>query len=386
MKKGLKIAMVSEGRDPIYGGGQMHVKYLCEGLIKNYDCSVDLFVRKLKDGDGNVYIANESLLNGKRNIIRTGSVSLFFSIFYRILWLLQVTCVLYQKSKQEKYDLIHGHALLPGIPIKIISWLTGIPCVYTVHGTMLLDANRKGLFYYIEKILTCGIKYDLEISVSKKLFHYKPQTKNLHVVYNGVDLQKIHLLAPQKKYNKLTFLTVARMDRQKNHQIILEVLKHIRHKISSDNIQFVRVGDGIEMQSLKYKISQYKLDEYIEIKGKLNYHETLQEFQKSHIFVLPSLGEGQPLTILESFASGLPVIATDVGDNKEFIQDKKNGILIKVGNIESLQKAILYYASIPPEQLEKQSEYCIKYGEQYDWNRVVQKTFNHYKDILFPIL
>ena len=246
---------------------------------------------------------------------------------------------------------------------------------------MLLDADRKWLLTKIEWFLTCRITYDLEISVSKKIFNYKPRSKNIQIIYNGVDLQQIHTLTPKEKYKKTTFLTVARMDWGKNHQIILEMLKNSRNQISAEKIQFIRVWDGVEIQSLKYKVSKYWLDDYIIFKWKLPYQETLQEFQRSHVFLLPSLGEWQPLTVLESFASVLPFIETDVGDNKEFIQDNKNGILIKAWDQESLQKAIWYYASITPEQLAKQSEYCIEYSKHYDWSNVVKKTFNCYNNI-----
>gem|GEM_PF-6221684 len=58
-------------------------------------------------------------------------------------WLIKVTFVLYKKAKKEKYDIIHAHALLPGLPAKIVGKLCKIPVVYTVHGTMHMDAKKK---------------------------------------------------------------------------------------------------------------------------------------------------------------------------------------------------------------------------------------------------
>ncbi len=378
----MKIAMISEWRDPIYGWGQIHVKYLCEWLVKDHWCFVDLFVRKLKDNDWKSYKNNESFLSWKRNIIRTWWASDFFSLPYRIIWLCQITWTLYWATKKKKYDFIHWHALLPWLPIKIVSLLTWVPCVYTVHGTMLLDAKRRNLFYYIEYFLTCLIPYTLLISVSNNIFQYHPASKKVEIIYNGVDLEKISKIKVNQKYEKLTFLTVWRMDWQKNHIIILEALQKIKNDISDTKVQFIRVGDGSEMNNLQEKTKEYWLEKYIIFKWKLEYDKTLQEFKESHVFLLPSLGEGQPLTVLEAFACGLPVIATDVGDNKYFIESHSNGLLIKAWSCEEIASAILQYISSSSVKLHQESIQVKAIAQDYDRSKMVNNTHSYYKDIL----
>jgi sugar transferase (PEP-CTERM/EpsH1 system associated) len=62
------------------------------------------------------------------------------------------------------------------------------------------------------------------------------------------------------------------------------------------------------------------------------------------VFVLPSLGEGISNTILEAMATGLPVIATDVGGNRELVEDGRTGVLVPAGDVDALAAAIVRYA------------------------------------------
>ena len=65
--------------------------------------------------------------------------------------------------------------------------------------------------------------------------------------------------------------------------------------------------------------------------------ETLMQ---SEIFVLPSYGEGLPKAALEAAASGMPLILSDVSGCKECLDDKKNGLLIKSKDVQSLVTAM----------------------------------------------
>jgi glycosyltransferase involved in cell wall biosynthesis len=78
------------------------------------------------------------------------------------------------------------------------------------------------------------------------------------------------------------------------------------------------------------------------------YCEDVSELLRSiDIFVLPSYSEGISNTILEAMASGLPVIATDVGGNSELVQHEKTGFLVPVNNSEGITDAIGKYIRNP---------------------------------------
>ncbi|MDR2190760.1 MAG: glycosyltransferase [Candidatus Peribacteria bacterium] len=132
----MKIAMIIDGREPIFGGGQVHVKYLSEGLVTHYNCRVDVFVRKLKDDTGKKYTQDETKFDGKWRLFRIGPPTKFFNVVGRMLALIATTRYLLYKTVKERYDIIHAHAYVSGLPAKIVGLLTHTPVIYTVNGTM----------------------------------------------------------------------------------------------------------------------------------------------------------------------------------------------------------------------------------------------------------
>lgn len=377
----MRIALISEWRYPIYGWGQIHMDYLSQILVKKYWYHVDLFTRKIRWDDGSVFDKDE-INEHWVHIFRVWPLAIFFNGYMRLVCLITMTFSLFFKAKKERYDIIHAHAMLPGIPAKIVWWLTWIPVVYTVHGTMFMDAGKRNFSYYFEKFMVCILRYDLEISVSSKILQYHNRNKNIQIIYNGVDLKKIQTITVQKKYDKLTFLTVARMDWQKNHQIILDAVMVIWADFFREReIQFVRVGDGLKFDELRKMIESKGLENIIIMKWKRNYEQTIQEYRKSHLFLLPSLSEGQPLTVLESFACALPVLATDVWDNAFFIKDNQNGELFPAWKLDALVEIIQKYAMIDRENIQIMGYNGYVFVHDYSWEECMKKVVEAYLSI-----
>ncbi len=377
----MKIAMISEWREPIYGWGQVHVKYLCEWLINNHWCIIDLFVRSLKDESWKIYNQNESLLDGKRKIFRTWTVSSFFSIPYRILWLIQITRILYWKTKKEKYDIIHGHALLPWIPIKIVSLLTWTPCIYTVHGTMHLDKWIKGLFYWIELYLITKIRYSAQISFWSKILSYQNTNTNIHITYWWVeveDFDKQNLITR----NWVQFLIVARIDWQKNHEQLIEAINIVdRNFLLKKWFHLNIVGDGPLKDKILQKIKIHNLESYITYKWKLFGWDKIKEYKSNQVFILPSLAEWQPLTILEAMASKLMLLVSDVGDNKVFVS-QKTWIIIPPNNTILLKNAIIRILELTPKQISESWKLSYQKVQDYSWWNLCTHTYEIFQSTL----
>jgi len=84
------------------------------------------------------------------------------------------------------------------------------------------------------------------------------------------------------------------------------------------------------------------------------------------LFVLPSLGEGISNTILEAMASGLPVVATDVGGNPELLQEGRTGSLVPAADPRAMAEAMLRYCGSPAE--------CARQGAEA--RRTVEEKFS----------
>jgi glycosyltransferase involved in cell wall biosynthesis len=113
-------------------------------------------------------------------------------------------------------------------------------------------------------------------------------------------------------------------------------------------IRFVIVGEGKCRADLEQQVIASGLDKCFQFAG---FQEHTRDFlEKFDIFVLPSLSEGLSSAILSAMASGLPVVATNVGGIPELVQEGENGLLVPSSNPAALAKAIARLADDPAER------------------------------------
>jgi len=103
----------------------------------------------------------------------------------------------------------------------------------------------------------------------------------------------------------------------------------------------VIVGDGSERSNLQHLVEILNLQPYVLFVRHLYPEKLALSYDAAYVFVLPSLIEGHPVVLLEAMASGLPVVATDVGGNNESVVDGVNGFLVDCMNPLSLAQAII---------------------------------------------
>jgi glycosyltransferase involved in cell wall biosynthesis len=97
------------------------------------------------------------------------------------------------------------------------------------------------------------------------------------------------------------------------------------------------IGEGVEQDGLKSKIQKLKLEQKITLLGLLD-HKSISEWMKAaDIFILPSRNEGTPNSLLEAMASGLPVIASQVGGIPELIHENIEGLLFESNSKDDLK-------------------------------------------------
>jgi glycosyltransferase involved in cell wall biosynthesis len=376
--------MIMEAWKPFYAGGQVHTFELCKRLVQNHNCNVDVYSRKLIK-DGKKYSTNEIYEGGKLKFIRTGFGSDYFSYIGRFFWIFSTI----SKCFFKKYDIIHGQANLGGLPAKILGWIKKVPVVYTVHGSGLdvWDEMGKGFSakvnYNIEKFLQTGIKYDKEISVDKTFLKYKNKNQPI-VIANGVDIKKYDLVNCKKDKNfKIIF--VGRLHPQKGLRFLIKAVNLIKN-VLLPSTEFHIIGSGKLDAELKKMAKDKGVTNFFKFRGKIFGDELIKEYKSSHLFILPSVFEGQPLTLLEAWAAKLPVLVTDVGGNKDFVinlwNKEENGLMIEPQNPKILAQAILELSKLDRSRLIQIGEngyFMVK--DQYSWDSMTKKTFEIYREL-----
>ena len=292
-------------------------------------------------------------------------------------------------------DIVHTRNLT-SLEMQILTLL--LPGVKRVHGEHGRDVNdldgTNKKYNYLRKLLRFFIhRY---ITVSKDLEHWLKETikvpePKVRQIYNGVDSEKFH--PNQALRRQLTpggFLsndsivvgTVGRIAEVKNQKLLVDGVKCLvqaRPELR-ENLRLVLVGDGPLYDSLQAYISEVGISDLVWMAGDRD--DIPELMQLMDIFVLPSLAEGISNTVLEAMATGLPVIATNVGGNPELINDGENGRLITVGDGQSLASAMgdLIDDSDVRNQMGQNGLHRVR--STFNWPKTVNEYLSVYDELL----
>jgi len=203
----------------------------------------------------------------------------------------------------------------------------------------------KFLISFSKKTIVVSEKLSEEINRIKPFFKTRIKT-----IINGIDIDSIDSVEKQsEKYweidnNASTIIgVVARLSSVKNHRILFQAVSGLIKQ--GRDIKLFVVGDGPEMGYLKRFSEQLRIKEKVIFTGMRK--DAVSFYPIFDIFVLPSLSEGISMTILEAMASGVPVVASNVGGNEEIIAHGKNGLLFEPNNFKELSCKIQYLIDNP---------------------------------------
>ena len=203
-------------------------------------------------------------------------------------------------------------------------------------GSYLIKALIKILYPYADKIIspTADIKSDL-------VENYGLSPSKISVINNLIDYEKINnkskvdqksfTFDPKKEY----IISVGRLVKQKNYQLLIRAFSKIKNK----NVNLIIVGEGEEKNNLINLIKELNLTKNIFLLGYMANPYTLMK--RSNLLVLSSIYEGIPNVVLEAAALGMPIIATDCPTGpRDILNNGEYGILVKNNDENELTKAI----------------------------------------------
>lgn len=143
----------------------------------------------------------------------------------------------------------------------------------------------------------------------------------------------------------LLIVNVARLDAVKDQVGLLAAFRMLRDANPgfAARLRLAIVGEGIERPRIQAEIMRLQLDDCIELLG--NRDDVPAILAASDVFVLSSVAEGIPLTVLEGMAAGLPVVATRVGGVGEVVVDGATGVLVAPSDPAALADALRTYVN-----------------------------------------
>lgn len=322
-----------------------------------------------------------------------------YTVYYPLLlsfgkYLLQYHHILYFKTvknsirkNQIKFDIIHSYWLYPDGYIsvklaklfnkKVIVHLLGGDANILLFDTRLSEYNEYTLTH-CDQIIVCS--YALKARVLEKF----PVLENkISVIHNSVEVVKFsnyklaftdtRLSLYKDAVNK--FLFVGRIEKEKGIWELLEAVKLLRTERDDFKIFLVGSVNNDTLYQVDRFINQNNLESQVIIIGKVK--DVKPWYHLSDVFLLPSHSEGLPMVILEALASGIPVIATNVGGVPEVINNETRGELIPVMDPSALSKVMLKFCD-----RQESREKIIQDVNEIDIKYQAEKVINIYKKLL----
>lgn len=138
--------------------------------------------------------------------------------------------------------------------------------------------------------------------------------------------------------------TVGRIDRIKNHALLLAAFGQVRARVGTElDLHLSIIGAGPLLAQLREQVRTHGWGDCVSLPGaRPDVAELMREFD---LFVLPSLSEGTPVTILEAMATGLPVLATRVGGVPQIVLEGTCGLLVEPDDLDALVDAMVRYVN-----------------------------------------
>lgn len=247
--------------------------------------------------------------------------------------------------KQKKYDALWFNSNdLASVDIIKEAKKAGIKCIGHAHNSRTDKLNRT-IRHNINKILVnkdFDGKFACSMSAAKWFY---PDYKDATIIYNAINIEK-HLFSQEKRSNirkmyeipqdYMVLGDVGRLEKQKNMPYLIDIFERYHQKNPESCLMII--GNGSQQAELKKYVKNKKLSQFVIFTGEVN--NTTDYLSALDVFLMPSLYEGLPVTLVEAQAAGLKCIVADnitrevnVTDNIEYLPIKESSIDLWVDDI-----------------------------------------------------
>ena len=253
-------------------------------------------------------------------------------------------------ADQYQASLIHAHQCTPFFQAMLSRGLTGTrPVILTEHGRHFPDfPSRKRTV--VNRLLLR--KHDRIFGVGKAtqqalIANEGLPASRVEMIYNGVDLKALGKADPGARASvrqefgfaadDFVVLLIARLHELKDHQTALRTIDRVRQAVP--NVRLLLVGEGDQRPAIEQTIVERSLQDHVKLAGTRS--DIANLLAASDSFLLTSISEGIPLTVIEAMAARRPVVATAVGGLSEMIQHGRNGLLAAAGDDAGLAQSLV---------------------------------------------
>ena len=309
-----------------------------------------------------------------------------FIAFFK-LWLL---------LKKIKPQIVHTHSSKAGILGRWAAFFAGVPTIiHTYHGFGFHDYQPFLIkkFYVIAERLSCIIADKLVVvshhNIQKALKEKVGKKEQYTVIRCGIEIQKyreknVNIFAKKSDLNipadaKVVGMVACFKDQKSPLDFVKIAAEILRQR---QNVFFVMVGDGELRAAIEQKIKKFGIQNNIKLLGWRD--DVVDIIKIFDVSVLTSLWEGLPMVILESMASGIPVVATMVDGTQEIIKSEYNGFLVQCHDVSDFVNKIMLVLDNPKIREKFVTNSNSLLVDEFDQTVVIQKIKDLYVGLTTP--
>jgi glycosyltransferase involved in cell wall biosynthesis len=313
--------------------------------------------------------------------------------------------------KNRQPDVIHIHNFSQLAPI-IRAFNPQAKIVLHMHCEWLTQLDQKMIekrLRHVDLVIGCS-----EYITEKVRQHFPMYSNRCQTVYNGADLSRFSPqldLESQKKSGQ-DLLFVGRVSPEKGVHVLIDAFGIVLKKypntrlkiaggIGSAPVEFlVGISDGELVRNLaRFYDGSFSKDDYyynqlltrlpadqmrrISFLGYVPYQKLQKVYQNADVFISASLSEALGMPILEALASGLPVIASDVGGIPELIKHGETGLLFQAGDHVDLAEAIISVIENDELRQHLQVKDFQEIEEKFSWETVTEDLLQKYQALIY---
>ena len=267
---------------------------------------------------------------------------------------------------RNKIDIVHIHSPMYLLCV-FFAKIFGLRTFITYHGGDL-KAVKESL---ILKLLSKNIDGVFTLSPNFKKDLRKIHKTKIYEVYNGVDT---NIFFDEKRKREKIILMVGSFKKQKGHTYLINAFEKFS-KVNK-NYRIIFVGEGPEKNNILYQTEKLKLNEKVLFLNYMNSKKLNKLYNRSEIFVLPSISEGFPKVLLEALSGGCKIITTKIDGNKKIFGSNYK-FYIKTKDSKSIFEALKKIVKTNKTFFSNQKKEILK---KYKWKNVHQNYLDVYNN------
>ena len=291
---------------------------------------------------------------------------------------------------RQGVDLIHSHGYKGNIMFGL--WpkaFRRIPVISTMHGWTTVNHYSKISIY--EKLdRFCLKQLDARVLVTNghpgAVNFLNMEDERNKVIENGIPnllFNQDIIKNTEKRFiefcqNGYVIGSIGRLSPEKGFEYLIESIETLSKEAS--DYKLVIIGEGRSRDQLEGCIRKRGLEDKVMLLGYR--HEAYNFMKFFDIFVLPSLTEGLPITLLEAMQARRPVVAANVGGIPQVLENGRLGMLIEPRDPDNIAHSILHIRKHPEIALRLKNEAFLHVQQKYSCHRMAQEYSDTYKSVI----